>query len=152
VKYLSLGALALGIGACGVMIALAQPPGGPPGGRGRADDRGMNPVCFLPPPVREDLKLTPEQDKQVDALAAELRDKLMKILTPEQQKQLKEFRPGGPPGRGPGRPGEGRPGGSPPRGDRGGPPPGGPGGQPAPPTPGPAAQRGELPRHAEEVP
>jgi Spy/CpxP family protein refolding chaperone len=139
-KVLSIGALALGIGACGVMIALAQPPGGPPGGHGRPDDRGMDPVRFLPPPLRDDLKLTPEQDKQVDALEAELRDKLMKILTPEQQKQLKEFRrggPGGPSGRGPGRPGEGRP---PqegrPGGERGGPPPGGPGDQRPPPPPG----------------
>jgi Spy/CpxP family protein refolding chaperone len=159
VKYLSFGALALGIGACGVMIALAQPPGGPPGGRGRPDDRGMDPVRFLPPPVREDLKLTAEQDKQVDALEAELRDKLMKILTPEQQKQLKEFRPGGPggpPGRGPVRPGEGRPPqegrpggdrGGPPRGDRGGPPPGGPGDQPPPPPPGP----GGLERALEDL-
>ena len=103
-------------------------PGGPMGG-----------VHLIPPFVRDNLNLTDDQQKQIADLEKETTDKLMKILTPDQQKQFKEARP---PRRGPGGPDGGPPGG--PGGDRGkggppggGPPPGGPSGKGGPPGGGP---------------
>jgi hypothetical protein len=66
--------------------------------------------------IRDRLELTDEQDQQVDQLEKEVKDKLMKILTTEQKKKLRDMRrqgPGLPPippggGRFPGGPG-GRP-------------------------------------------
>lgn len=95
---------------------------------------------LVPPFLLERLKLTTEQQKDVADLQKETKAKLYKILTPEQQKTLEEFRPmrgsqagpGGPEGfRGkPGGEGRGKPGafGKPDgeRRGRGGP--GGPGG------------------------
>lgn len=69
----------------------------------------MNPVQILPF-QRDQIKMTDEQKKQVDDLVKETEEKLNKILSEEQQKQLKELKergfqfPGG-------RPGGGRPGG-----------------------------------------
>jgi hypothetical protein len=88
---------------------------GGPGGRGKGG-RGFGgpprPGQILPPFLVEQLNLTAEQKKQLDALQKEVDGKLAKLLTPEQKKQLEEMRPGfGPGGRGPG--------------GRGGPPPGG---------------------------
>jgi hypothetical protein len=84
---------------------------------------GPSPGEVMPPFMRDQLKITPEQQKQLDDLQKETDEKLDKILTDEQKKQLKEMRerrPGGP-GFGP-----------PPGGPGGGPPPGpiagGPGG------------------------
>jgi Spy/CpxP family protein refolding chaperone len=65
-------------------------------------------VLLIPPFVRDNLNLTEEQQKQIADLEKETTDKLIKILTPDQQKQLKEARPprrpggpdGGPPGKG----------------------------------------------------
>jgi hypothetical protein len=95
------------------------PPGGPPGGPG-GPPGGRGPGGFGPPPppgqilppfLRDRLKLTAEQKKQVDDLQKEVEGKLGKILTAEQKKQLKDMRegfgrggPGGPRGRGPGGP------------------------------------------------
>lgn len=59
-----------------LLLAL-QPPGGPPRPRyelGRV----------LPPPVREELKLTEDQAKKLAALEAEVKAALEKILTKEQ--------------------------------------------------------------------
>ncbi len=101
-------------------------PGGPggPGGRGGRGRFGgpPRPGQILPPFVRERLNLTAEQRKQLDALQKEVDDKLAKILTDDQKKQLKQMQQGF------GRGGFGRGG----RGGRGGPPPGGggPGGPP----------------------
>ena len=72
------------------------------------------PGQILPPFVQEQLKLTDDQKKQLDALQKDLDAKLDKLLTDDQKKMLKEMRE-----RGPGRPG----------GDRG---PGGPGGDKGP--------------------
>ena len=77
------------------------------------------------------LKPTPEQKKALGDLQKAADDKLEKLLTDDQKKQLKQmkddFARGGPPG-GPGGPPPGGPGGPPPGG-----PPGGPGGAGGPP-------------------
>ena len=109
-------------------------PGGPP-----------RPGQILPGMLRQRLSLTPDQEKQIDALQKEVDAKLAKILSAEQNQQLKEMRDRGPGGFGPGGPPPGGPGGGfgpPPDGDGPpggfGPPPGGRGGRPrgeAPPPP-----------------
>jgi hypothetical protein len=102
-------------------------PGGPsdgaggrgPGGRGPGGPGGPpQPGVILPPPVQERLNLSADQKKQLEVLQKEVDDRLAKILTEDQKKQLKEmqdFGPRGPGGRGPGGPegpgGPGRPGG-----------------------------------------
>jgi hypothetical protein len=56
-----------------------------------------------------ELKLTPDQEKELDALKADLKSKLSKILTPEQKKAIENFRPrgmGGPGGEKGGKGGE----------------------------------------------
>jgi hypothetical protein len=83
----------------------------------------------LPGPVQEMLALTAEQKKRLADLQKETEAKVEKILTEEQNKQLKEMRDRGPAAFGP--PGFGPPGGpgGPPGGPGGfGPVPGGPGG------------------------
>jgi outer membrane protein assembly factor BamB len=76
--------------------------GGGPGGFGGAPQPGQVMPSFL----QERLNLTAEQKKQLEELQKEVDGKLGKILADEQQKQLKETRPGagrgGPGGRGPG--------------------------------------------------
>jgi hypothetical protein len=78
--------------------------------------------------LRQKLKLTDEQIAKVDELQKQADQKLAKVLTEEQAKQLKEmgerFARGGPPGGFPGGPAGGPPRGGPPGG------PGGPGGIP----------------------
>lgn len=96
-------------------------PGGGPGGPGGPPRPGQ----ILPPFLQEELQLTDEQKKQLEALQHEVDAKLATILTSEQKTQLKEMRERfGPRGRGPRGPGFGGPGGPPPGEgpDRGGPP------------------------------
>ncbi len=112
------------------------PGGGGPGGGGRGGPGGgfggpPQPGQLLPTFLQEQLNLTADQKKQLDALQKEFDTKLDKLLTDEQKKQLKDARENGPGGRGgPGGPGGGRggPGGGGPGGGRGGPGGGGPGG------------------------
>ena len=47
----------------------------------------------LPPFIREDLDLTAEQEKQIAALEREVKEKLSKILTPEQVRKIRSARP-----------------------------------------------------------
>jgi EF hand len=82
-------------------------PGGPP-----------QPGQILAPSLRQRLAITPQQEKEIDALQKEVDAKLEKLLNAEQRQQLKEMRERGPGGFGP-PPGRGGPGGF-------GPPPGGP--------------------------
>ena len=99
----------------------AQPPAGPPKDGGGPGHGGFH---ILPPHAMEALKLTDDQKKQITALEAEVKEKMEKILTPEQLEQLKKMRPphpggghGGPggPGGGPdSQSGESGPGGKPP--------------------------------------
>jgi hypothetical protein len=98
------------------------PPGGP-GGFGPGGPPRMGQV--LPGFIQERLNLTAAQTKQVAELQKEVDAKLAKILSAEQNDQLKEMQERGPGG---GPPGFGGPGGPP--GGPGGPPPGGPGGPP----------------------
>jgi len=96
------------------------PGGGPggPGGRGPGGFGQPQPGQILPGFLQDQLKLTPEQKKQLDELQKEVDAKLNKLLTEEQRKQLKELRDRGPGGFGPpgagGPPGRGGPGGPPP--------------------------------------
>jgi hypothetical protein len=94
------------------------PGGGPPGG-------GFRPGQVLPQMLQSRLNLSAEQKTQIEALQKEVDAGLEKILSAEQNAQLKEMR-----NRGPGGPGGGGPGG---RRGMGGPPggggPGGPGGE-----------------------
>lgn len=82
-----------------------QPPDGKgkgPPGKGRYE---LGKV-FLPP-LREELKLTPEQEKELVAIEKDLKEQLNKLLTDEQKKIAENFRPkgpGGPMGPGPGGP------------------------------------------------
>jgi hypothetical protein len=97
------------------------PPGfGPPGGGFRMGP--PRPGEILPPMLQQRLRLSDAQKAQLKELQKEVDDKLNKILTSEQQAQLKEMRQRGPGGFGP--PGGGRPGGYGPPGDGPPPPPG----------------------------
>jgi hypothetical protein len=107
------GLLALGSAAL-VMTVSAQPPGT---GVAKKEKRGKDgkgpppkfaPGMLFPPGLRDELKLTPEQEKAVAAMEKELREKLDKLLTAEQKKIVEEFRPRPPMG-GPGGPPEGAP-------------------------------------------
>ena len=91
----------------------AQPPAGKGGEKGERGPRGGPPMPgqILPPFLQEQLKLTDDQKKQLDALQKDLDAKLDKLLTDDQKKMLKEMRE-----RGPGRPGGDRG----PGGDKGG--------------------------------
>jgi len=101
-------------------------PGGPGGQGGPGGPSGGRPpggVHIIPRFAEEKLNLTDDQKKQVADLEKEVKEKLAKILTPEQMKILAEARPPrGGPGGGQGGPGGGQGG----PGGRGGP--GGPGG------------------------
>ena len=104
------------------VLTAAQPPGergergekgekgGPPGGRG-----GPRPPigAIVPPHIVEELQFTEAQKKDLADLQKEVDNRLGKILTADQKKQLAEMRDRGPGG--PGGPG----------GDKGGPPGGG---------------------------
>jgi EF hand len=93
------------------------PPGGGPGGPMMVP---MRPGEVLPGMFQQRLRLSAEQKSQVEDLQKDVDARLAKILTSEQNAQLKEIRSRGPGGFGP--PGRGRPPGS--GGD--GPPPDGP--------------------------
>ena len=89
----------LGLGAVLVSLARvgAQPPPAPPPGPPPAR---FVPGRLLPEAVRGELGLTDEQQKQLADLEKEVKERLLKILTPEQRKALDELRrrgPGGPP-------------------------------------------------------
>jgi hypothetical protein len=99
-KRLGIGLFAVAACVVWAVMALSQPPGGPP--------PRFQPGQVLPPFVRDDLKLTKEQEKQIAELEKEVKERLDKILTDEQKKIIENARPP----RGPGGPG------GPPGGDR----------------------------------
>jgi hypothetical protein len=86
------------------------PPDGAPGPRGGARGRGpegrapegreggraFRPGVILPPHLQDDLKLSDEQRREIDALQKETDSRLAKILTAEQQQQLREIGVRGP--------------------------------------------------------
>lgn len=98
--------IALTMFAAGVVLvgppAASQPPGGKDG-KGK-DGKGAPPRFELgqlfPPPLRAELKLTPEQEKELEALRKDVKAKLEQLLTDEQQKTVENFRPRGPGGTG----------------------------------------------------
>lgn len=51
---------------------------------------------LLPPFVRDQLDLTADQERQIADLEQEVKTRLLKIFTPEQRRQLEQFRPKGP--------------------------------------------------------
>jgi hypothetical protein len=51
----------------------------------------------MPPHVQDELKLSTEQKKQLGDLEKEVKDRILKILTDDQRKQLKDLRSPGPP-------------------------------------------------------
>lgn len=70
--------------------ASSQPPGGKEG-KGGPPRFELGQV--IPPPLRAEMNLTPEQEKQLDALKTEMRARLSRILTPEQVRMAENFRP-----------------------------------------------------------
>ena len=73
----------------------ARPPRNDQGGGGGRVPGG---VRLMPPGAQEQLHLTAEQEKQVADLETETQAKFDKILTPEQQQQLRQMRPAQRPG------------------------------------------------------
>ena len=71
-----------------------------PDGPGRGGPGRGGPPSVLPPLARDDLKLTHEQQNQIDELDADVRTRLDKILSAEQKQQLEQMRPRGPGGPG----------------------------------------------------
>jgi hypothetical protein len=93
------------------------PPGGGPGGFMMMPPR---PGEILPPMAQQRLRLTPEQKAKLAAIQKEVDERLEKILSDEQKKQLQEMRQRVPRGFGPrgdGPPGGFGPGGAGPPGD-----------------------------------
>jgi EF hand len=93
------------------------PPGGGPGGFMMMPPR---PGEILPPMAQQRLRLTPEQKAKLAAIQKEVDERLEKILSDEQKKQLQEMRQRVPRGfgqRGDGPPGGFGPGGAGPPGD-----------------------------------
>lgn len=114
------GGLALVACVLFVVTAVSQPPPGKDRGPGKKDgpprdDRGGPPPGgppryelgrVMPPHIKAELELTIEQEKTLIDLEKEVKDRLQKLLTPEQKKKLENLRPprpGGPPPDGPGR-------------------------------------------------
>ncbi|MFO0809151.1 MAG: hypothetical protein U0746_11040 [Gemmataceae bacterium] len=99
------------------MTAASQPPDGkekgqPPGekgfGRGKGDGKGGRRPRFelgqlLPPFARDQLQLSDDQQKQLDALEKEVKEKLSKILTADQMRMIENMSPPGQEGRGEGK-------------------------------------------------
>jgi Spy/CpxP family protein refolding chaperone len=79
----------------GTVPFVGAPPGGPPGGFGGPP---AQPGQILPMSVRDRLKLTDDQKKEVDEFQKEADAKLDKVLTDEQKKQFKEPQGAGPGG------------------------------------------------------
>src|SRR5262245_41787092 len=95
-------ALTGGLGAAVLAAVLLQPPDDEKGpGKKGPPPKGFVLGKLLPPHIHEGLDLTPEQEKQLRALEAEVKGKLEKILTAEQRalvEKLGKRRPPGPPG------------------------------------------------------
>ena len=101
--------------------------GQPPRNRDGNPERRGGPPRFelgevFPPPLLDELELTADQEKELDAIKQDLKARLEKLLTDDQKQRVEDFRPRGP--RGPGGPDGGGPDGNgppprdPPRGAR----------------------------------
>ncbi len=94
------GMLVLSIG---MMFITTEAASQPLAGKGGKDGEKGPPPRFelgqvFPPPLIEVLNLTPAQAKELDAIKAELKAKLDKLLTDEQKATIENFRPRGGPG------------------------------------------------------
>jgi len=94
------GMLALSVG---MMFVSTEAASQPPAGKGGKGGEKGNPPRFelgqvFPPPLMEELNLTPAQAKELDAIKTELKAKLDKLLTAEQKTTIENFRPRGGPG------------------------------------------------------
>ena len=69
------------------------PKKGPPG-----EKKGWEPGKIIPPHVRDILELSEEQERKIADLEKEVRSKLLKIFTEEQQQRLRDFNDKGPKG------------------------------------------------------
>jgi len=88
-------ALVTSVVLAALSAAIAQPPGRP----GRGGPPKFELGKLLPPHLRDRLELTPSQQKELDAVEADLKGKLEKLLSTEQKKQIERAEPpmGGPP-------------------------------------------------------
>ena len=77
--------LVIGLGLAG--SAGSQPP------QGKKGDSGKMPIHVIPPFAVDELQLTPAQERQIQELERDLRTKVMRILTPEQLRKLRDVRP-----------------------------------------------------------
>lgn len=138
------GGLALGVMLVSLVVVAAQPPEGkgrgpgrndgpPPGGPGGPPPDGPPgpprwvPGRLMPERIRDELELTDEQEKQLNDLEKEVKERLLKLLTADQKKKLDELRKRGPGG------------------------PGGPGAPPPPPPPRPERDAPPKPPERDEV-
>jgi hypothetical protein len=80
-------AAACALAAC-VFVATAQPPGAQPKDKDKKGPPRYEPGRLFPPFVRDELKLTADQEKQLAALEADVREKVLKLLTAEQKQAL----------------------------------------------------------------
>lgn len=116
-RRIKFGFAAALLAALGLAVYAQRPGEGERPPPGKRDEKGPPGKRFtlgkvLPPPLYEELELTPEQRKELDALEREVKKKLESILTEKQKRAVENFRPrqpggpGGPPD-GPGkRPGK----------------------------------------------
>jgi hypothetical protein len=101
------GIVAFGIGVLLISSpVVSQPPEGKGGKDGKEgkDGKGGPPRFELgkafPPPLLEQLNLTPAQEKELEAIEKDLKVKLDKLLTADQKQIAADFRPRGPGGMG----------------------------------------------------
>lgn len=88
--------VAAGFLAACVIVATAQPPGGQPKDKDKKGPPRYEPGKLLPRPARDELKLTAEQEKQLAALEADVRERVLKLLTAEQKATLEALPAPGP--------------------------------------------------------
>jgi hypothetical protein len=116
-RWFKLGLSTLFLAGAVTLTAISQPPDtkGPPKKDGKGKDgkfkgkdgpmsKGprMQLGMVIPPHIRDELNLTPEQQKKLETIEADVRGKLNKLLTDEQKRIFENHRPPfGPPG-GPG--------------------------------------------------
>lgn len=84
-----------------VLLLVSAAQSQPPEGRGGPPRYQLGQI--FPPPLQAELKLTPDQEKELKAIQSELKARLDKLLTEEQKKTAENFRPrrpGGPEGAG----------------------------------------------------
>jgi hypothetical protein len=82
----------------GVPVTAQPPEGGKDQKEGKGPPPRFAPGTLFPPGLREELNLTADQEKELASLESEVKQKLDKLLTPEQKTKIDEFRPRGPRG------------------------------------------------------